>query len=333
MHVSAILLPVLAALAQAAPAPAHPPFSLMPGVGKGLSAAIAESRASATPKPMYVHGFLVNPACIYSDNDCSAHISSVSSVAKATHTSVSSVVKPTHTSVSSVKSTHTSTVVKVSSTTSSPKVSKKVARAPGFRATTTTTTTTTTSTTTKAPTTTTTTTKAPTTTSAAATTTDANSACATQPTGIPTRPVVDTDTAFQSYSVFAAAATSAATPAGFLGSFANQNAAVTQSDAYMTFYTLSSYDPQVCADYCTNTYGCESFNIFFERSPALNPAVGCADPSSVTTVKCSLFAHTIALTAIATNAGQWRGPGAPGTGNAFHVVIAGSNAYNYNKSS
>lgn len=158
-----------------------------------------------------------------------------------------------------------------------------------------------------------------------------DSSCALQPAGVNIGPASDTAAAFTKYAGFHGAAISAAYPAGYLISFAGGLKAVAQPDSFMTYYMLNSYNPQTCADYCSNTYGCGSFNIFFERAPTVNPAVGCPNPPSTTYVKCSLFAHTIASTQIATNAGQWRGPysGANFTQN-FQVVIAGSNAYNKN---
>jgi len=172
---------------------------------------------------------------------------------------------------------------------------------------------------------------ATTTTASTATASDVNSACAVQPTGVSVRPSTDTAAAFTKYTGFHGAAVSAASPSGYLISFASANKAVAQSDSYMTYYLLNSYDPQTCANYCDNSYGCTSFNIFFERAPTLNPAAGCPNPPSATYVKCSLFAHTIASTQLATNAGQWRGPyvGNNVTQN-FQVVLAGSNAYNKN---
>lgn len=157
---------------------------------------------------------------------------------------------------------------------------------------------------------------------------DVNYACAVQPTGVGITPKTDTAAAFTAYSSFHGAAISAAYPAGYLISFAGATKAV-QAQGYMTYYSLASYNPQTCANYCTNTYGCTSFNIFFERSPSLNPALGCASPPSVTYVKCSLFSQTVVSEQLATNAGQWRGPysGNNLTQN-FQVVLAGSNAYN-----
>jgi len=167
-----------------------------------------------------------------------------------------------------------------------------------------------------------------TTSTAAASTTDVNSACAVQPSGIANYKVTpDTDTDFQNSAYLGTVARVAAiVPVSkYKLAFSNYGAAVQQDKAFMTFYYLSSYNTQTCADYCTNTYGCASFNIFFERDPSLNPAAACPNPSGLTNVKCSLFGQTIASTGIATNAGQYRGPAGK---DSFHVVVAGSNAYN-----
>lgn len=64
-------------------------------------------------------------------------------------------------------------------------------------------------------------------------------------------------------------------------------------------------------------------NIYFERDPSVNPAEGCANPTSITNIKCIFYGLPVTEKA-ATNAGQWRGP-PDVNGKAFHVVIAGSN--------
>lgn len=165
--------------------------------------------------------------------------------------------------------------------------------------------------------------------SSSSTSTSGGYSCVAQPTGVGIGPSTDTAAAFVKYTVFHGDAISAALPSGYLISFAASNAAVQQNTDFMTYYLLPSYNTQTCADYCTNTYGCQAWNIFFERAPSVNPAVGCPNPPSVTYVKCSLFSQTVASSQLATNAGQWRGPysGANVTQN-FQVVIAGSNAFN-----
>ncbi|KAL1301934.1 hypothetical protein AAFC00_002393 [Neodothiora populina] len=161
----------------------------------------------------------------------------------------------------------------------------------------------------------------------AAVATDVNAACAVQPSGVAMTPKTDTAAAFTAYSGFRKAAVTASYPSGYLISFSGNTKAVSFAN-YMTYFTLTSYNPQTCADYCSNTYGCTSFNIFFERSPSLNPAAACPNPPSISTVKCSLFSSRVSEQ-VATNAGQWRGPfSGANVAQNFQVVIAGSNGYN-----
>jgi hypothetical protein len=64
--------------------------------------------------------------------------------------------------------------------------------------------------------------------------------------------------------------------------------------------------------------GCIGFNIFFERSPSQETGPGCANPPSITTIRCVLWGVYLSP-AGAWNTGQWC--------NDFQVIIAGSNGY------
>jgi hypothetical protein len=141
--------------------------------------------------------------------------------------------------------------------------------------------------------------------------------CAPQILGAGPIPVPDTDAAFLSSGVYSTAANTANTPAGWNLSFKNQQAAISTS-GYMGYKTYNTYDPNQCAADCLAATGCQSFNIFFERDPTINPAAGCANPASTTAIKCSFWGVAFESAAL-TNQGQWRAD--------FHVVIAGSNGY------
>ncbi|KAF1926467.1 uncharacterized protein M421DRAFT_67717 [Didymella exigua CBS 183.55] len=119
-------------------------------------------------------------------------------------------------------------------------------------------------------------------------------------------------------------AKNAATPSGYDLSFQNLLGS-SQQIGYLTYKNLDSYTPQLCADACDSEKYCQGFNIFFERDPKFDPKDGCANPQAVTNVKCSLYGYNVAELA-ATNEGQWRGP-QDKNGQAFHVVITGSNGY------
>ncbi|KAJ4370991.1 hypothetical protein N0V86_008685 [Didymella sp. IMI 355093] len=116
----------------------------------------------------------------------------------------------------------------------------------------------------------------------------------------------------------------ATTPSGYDQSFVDQLGS-SQQIGYLTYKNLDSYNPQACADACDSEKYCLGFNIYFERDPKFDPKVGCANPQAVTNVKCSLYGYNVAKAA-ATNQGQWRGP-EDSNGQAFHVVITGSNGY------
>jgi hypothetical protein len=94
----------------------------------------------------------------------------------------------------------------------------------------------------------------------------------------------------------------------------------------MGLYTLTTYDPSLCAAKCNAAALCESFNIYFERDPTVDPSdISCANPPSLTNIKCTLYGYPISGNT-ATNAGGYRGV-TPTNGTAFKVAIAGSNGY------
>jgi len=82
---------------------------------------------------------------------------------------------------------------------------------------------------------------------------------------------------------------------------------------------LQTYDTQACASQCTASYGCQAFNIYFERDPTVDPNdPSCSNPPSTTNIKCVLWAGPVTA-ANANNAGRYA--------EDFQVVIAGSNGY------
>lgn len=94
---------------------------------------------------------------------------------------------------------------------------------------------------------------------------------------------------------------------------------------------LSDYSPDQCANLCSSWSGsasCASFVIFYERAPELvspttnAPSAACpasSDSASVTLIKCVFYSVPL-YSANATNVGQYQ--------DDFHVVIAGSTAFN-----
>ncbi|RYC56894.1 hypothetical protein CHU98_g9302 [Xylaria longipes] len=132
-------------------------------------------------------------------------------------------------------------------------------------------------------------------------------------------PVPDDDTAagFLSYSGFADAANSAATPDGYSVNYRNLKSS-SNAYGYMGFTLLESYDTQACATQCTNINGCHSFNIFFERDPSIQPGDDCPNPASTTLIKCVFWGGP-------TSADNAKNTGFTYYG--FDIVIAGSNAY------
>lgn len=145
------------------------------------------------------------------------------------------------------------------------------------------------------------------------------------PTRYGPKPAEDTVEAFWSFPTFADLSTGAATPQGYELSFTNVRASV-GGNGYMGLYTLKSYNTVTCAQICDRKAGCLGFNLYFERDPTVSPADACPNPPSFTNVKCTLWGNGVSEAA-ATNAGQYRGP-EDANGDAFRVVITGSNGYN-----
>ncbi|OCL06951.1 hypothetical protein AOQ84DRAFT_67379 [Glonium stellatum] len=154
--------------------------------------------------------------------------------------------------------------------------------------------------------------------------------CGPEPDGHGPSPGSDTsDTGFLSSSILANYANSAVAPAGYSLASGFQNLQGSLSEiGYIGLYTFSQYDPSLCSAKCNSVSACLGFNIYFERDPSITPAAACPNPAPFTNVKCTLYGYPVAAGA-ATNMGQWRGP-TDANGQAFHVVITGSNGYNKN---
>lgn len=155
---------------------------------------------------------------------------------------------------------------------------------------------------------------------------DVNAPCAPQPDGFGPRVSPDTDSQFLRDATLNQMSLSAKStpPTGYTTSFSGLTGSVSLS-TYMGLYTLNKYDPALCASYCDQATGCLGINLYFERDPSVNPADACPNPASMTNIKCTLWGSQVTA-ASANNEGQWRGPG-DAQGQAFHVVIAGSNGY------
>jgi len=131
---------------------------------------------------------------------------------------------------------------------------------------------------------------------------------------------VSSPEAFKADAHIAEAANKAEPPAGYYQNFKNKPAANSAMN-YLGYSVIQSgkYDVQYCANKCDAKAGCLSFNIYFERDPAIGPnAADCPNPDGTLRVKCSYWGTGLDEKTL-TNPGQWRAK--------FWVTIAGSNAY------
>ena len=152
--------------------------------------------------------------------------------------------------------------------------------------------------------------------------------CAPQPGGYGPKITPDTVEAFQQYKPFQGMASNATTPSSYTSIFKNLTTA-SKTSSYIGLYLLETYNTTACAAKCDEIQGCNSFNIYVERDPSLNPCKNdstaptvwgywCPVPSSMTNYKCALWGEGLDIST-ATNKGQNRGD--------FEVVISGSNGY------
>ncbi|KAI4732541.1 hypothetical protein E4T50_16889 [Aureobasidium sp. EXF-12298] len=100
-------------------------------------------------------------------------------------------------------------------------------------------------------------------------------------------------------------------PNGYTPAFISYQGA-TQSRGYMTYKTMSSYNPGLCTAACDATPNCVFANIYYEKDPDKNN-------NPVDVIKCSLYSMS-QTNATATNKGQYRG--------SFQILVTGSNGYN-----
>ncbi|KAF2681786.1 hypothetical protein K458DRAFT_420551 [Lentithecium fluviatile CBS 122367] len=140
------------------------------------------------------------------------------------------------------------------------------------------------------------------------------------PPGYGSVPNPDTPEAFLDYTEFKKAAFAASAPPGYDSIFVNLKSPIKGPNYYLGYHALKDYSISDCAEYCEETDGCEAFNIFFERSPKVDPNPKCKNPPSTTLITCSLWSLSPGKArAAASNDRGWR--------YEFHVVIAGSNGY------
>ncbi|KAK2604722.1 hypothetical protein N8I77_007630 [Diaporthe amygdali] len=147
----------------------------------------------------------------------------------------------------------------------------------------------------------------------------------------------DTDASFLAYEAFSQVATAAGTKPpdrySVVPDWVDLKASNGDGTGYFGYMLseLSGYNPDQCADLCSNWSGstsCTSFVIYHERDPELvwpttgAPSPACpaaADSPSVTLIKCVFYSVPL-YSGNATNVGQYQ--------DDFHVVIAGSTAFN-----
>ncbi|ERF69061.1 hypothetical protein EPUS_01017 [Endocarpon pusillum Z07020] len=150
--------------------------------------------------------------------------------------------------------------------------------------------------------------------------------CAPQPNGYGPKATPDTAEGFLAFPTYSDQSSGAPIPQGYARTFQGHTGSCEQG-TYLGLHFLKTYDPYLCQQKCdSHPDGCTSFNLYFERDPSVDAGPACPNPSSITTIRCTLWKNTLMTVEGAGNVGQWRGP-EDANGKAFQVVIAGSNGY------
>jgi hypothetical protein len=126
--------------------------------------------------------------------------------------------------------------------------------------------------------------------------------CSPRPPGHGPMPRVDSASSFRNYPEFSVYAASAPLPENYTKVYADKLATNT-GGKYMGYQMLKTYSTRDCANTCDQQPGCRAFNIFFERTPAVNIGRNCTNPPSSTTIKCALWDWRLSP-ADATNSGS-----------------------------
>jgi hypothetical protein len=126
--------------------------------------------------------------------------------------------------------------------------------------------------------------------------------CSPRPPGQGPMPRVDSASSFRNYPEFSVYAASAPVPENYTKVYADKLATNT-GGKYMGYQMLKTYSTRDCANTCDQQPGCRAFNIFFERTPAVNIGRNCTDSPSSTTIKCALWDWRLSP-ADATNSGS-----------------------------
>jgi trimeric autotransporter adhesin len=120
--------------------------------------------------------------------------------------------------------------------------------------------------------------------------------------------------AFISHAPFAAAASAAPTPSGYVNAFTNENS-YCNAEGGLGFTTLDTYDSELCADLCKSVEGCTAFTLYYEKDATTNYRG--TDVGSSALIKCAFWSGSLAP----------RGSSSRGS-DAYNAVVAGSNGYN-----
>lgn len=145
-----------------------------------------------------------------------------------------------------------------------------------------------------------------------------NDTCSPIAAGAGPVPNPDTSYAFLNSADLSDWAKNVSAPKNYTAAFTDLHASVT-GNGYLGVSFLSEYSPSNCSAQCDAQPACTAINLYFERTPTLNPGSECSDPPSSTVIKCVFWGEAVTKKK-ALNTGY--------TEQSFVVVVAGSNGYN-----
>lgn len=149
------------------------------------------------------------------------------------------------------------------------------------------------------------------------------------PTGLGPATFPDTAAAFSSNTVYSAnAKLYGTTNSSYSVVIVNTNGSIvpdtrdTEPIGYLGWLNMPRYNPYDCSLLCsklnnTQTSGCDSYNIYYLRSPVIAPGIFCPAPASMTNIICGFYGNWTNFWNMA-NTGETR--------YSFQVVIAGNDS-------
>lgn len=100
-------------------------------------------------------------------------------------------------------------------------------------------------------------------------------------------PIPDTVEMFRSNPAFRVYSGAAVAPPNYTIVFSEDHR-IFSTGKVVKYVKIPGYDPHICAELCNQVPACQSFNLFFERTPTLWLGPNCTNSPSSATIRCVL---------------------------------------------